>query len=52
MEKKIDYKWAREHFDLHCARKEAEQIPDRVNRSGVYYRYLLQEIERKYNVSL
>lgn len=48
----MDYKWARENFDLHCAQRELALIPGHVNRAGTYYKHLIREIERKYNVTL
>ena len=47
-----EYKYARENFDLHCAQRELALIPGHVNRAGTYYKHLIREIERKYNVTL
>lgn len=48
----VDYKWARENFNLYKAEEEASAIPYNINRNGDYYRHLLRSIERKWDVEL
>ena len=49
---KQDYWTIVEDYDRHKALQEVERIPSNINRTGDYYKYLLRDIERRYNVTL